>query len=195
MVKPDHDLLNATDKIKKNNNETNQRDALEVFVGMIPGLEGVIFDVINTKKSGHFNTLKKTIAQYLAKSLRHGGDISHTILYLSMFVIPKPKKAKKPEGNNSDGSLNKDQQDDYDFELELYKARAKAYLVRLEFLEENIHKAFSIFLGQYTVTMVSRLEFNPELINIQDTMDVLNMLELLQKVTYSYEGGTFIITP
>ena len=65
-----------------------------------------------------------------------------------MFVIPKPKKAKKLEGNNSDESLDEDQQDDYNFELELYKARAKAYLVRLKLLEANMQKAFSMFLGQ-----------------------------------------------
>ena len=146
---------------------------------MIPKLEGVICDVMNTKKAGHLNTSKKTIAQYLAMILRRGGDISHTILNLSMFVIPKPKKAKKPEGNNSDWSLDENQQDDYNFELELYKARAKAYLVRLELLKENMHKAFSIFLGQCIMTMVNRLEPNPEWINIRDTMDVLKMLELL----------------
>jgi len=106
MIKPDCVPSNATDKIKKSNNQTNQRDALEVFVRMIPKLEGVICDVMNTKKAGHLNTSKKTIAQYLANSLRRGGDISHTILNLSMFVITKPKKAKKPEGNNSDGPIS-----------------------------------------------------------------------------------------
>ena len=37
--------------------------------------------------------------------------------------------------------------------------------------------------------MIGRLEASPDWSDTRDKMDVLKMLELLQKVTYSYEGG------
>ena len=190
MVKPDHVPSNvAADKTKRNSDRTTFRDTGEVFIGAIPKLHGVIFDVVSTKKAGHFDASKKLIAAYLTKEFRRGGDIGHTILHMSKFKVPIPKKPKSPAGLNLDGSLTDDQKEDLAFLQSVYDLGAKSYMVRAELLEENCLKAFSVFLGQCTIAMIGRLESMPTWPDIRDTMDVLKFLELLKNVTYSFEGS------
>ena len=64
--------------------------------------------ILSKKKAGHFDEPKKKIAQYLTKELHRGGNISRTILYMSMFVRTRPKKAKKSVGTVIGGGLEKD---------------------------------------------------------------------------------------
>ena len=60
---------------KRSGGLSKQRESSESFVGVIPELNGVIFDVVISKKAGHYEASKKRIVQYLVKELRRGGDI------------------------------------------------------------------------------------------------------------------------
>ena len=74
MVKPDHVPSNAAaDKTKRTSERTPRRETGDEFTGAIPELEGVIFDVVCTKKAGHFDASKKLIVAYVTKEFRRGG--------------------------------------------------------------------------------------------------------------------------
>ena len=182
-VKPDFIPSNTADTTKKEKNKTFTQMG-NTFTRAIPELNGVIIDVMNTKKAGHFDASKKLAAGYFAKEFRRGGNIGHTILHQQKFVLPIPRRPKKPSG-----TISKDQEDDYEFQQSGYNFKVKAYNTRDELLAENMHKTFSIFLGQCTPAILGRLELMSTWIMIRGSMDVLGFLELLKKITYSYKGS------
>ena len=60
----------------------------ETFTAAIPELDGIIFDMANTRKGGHFDASKNSIAGYITKEFRCGGDIGHTIYNLRRLQSP-----------------------------------------------------------------------------------------------------------
>ena len=76
-----------------------------------------------------------------------------------------------------------DEEEDFELLADRSKSATKAYGIREHLLQENMHKAFSIFLEKCTVAMVGRLESMTEWVKLRDSMDVLKFLEMLRKVT------------
>lgn len=178
---------------KRSGGRSNQRESSEPFVGVIPELNGVIFDVVSSKKAGHYEASKKRVAQYLVKELRRGGDIEHTVTNMFMFVIPRPKNPKNPVriATETDGvtpNISNEEEEDYEFDVGIYEKRKGSYLIRLEMHEENIHRVFSIILDQCTEAMLGQLESMPGWNAIKASMDLIAFLVLLRQVTYSYKG-------
>ena len=98
------------------------------------------------------------------------------------------KKTKKPKVatyiTESDGKFTKDQQDEFDFDETIYSQECKSYQIRKDLLKENMHRAFSIFLGKYLVLMVGRLKSMSKWTKIRDAMSLLVFSKLLQFITY-----------
>ena len=141
MGKPDTIPSNATGARKIYGAKSRAPQTMErpdEFVGWIPELDGIIFDVVSLKKAERFDMSKRDIAQYLGKELKRGGDIRHTILEMTVINIPKPKRPKKPTGLGTSGSLTEEQQDEYDFDCDLYKQDVRAFVIRRDLLEENM---------------------------------------------------------
>ena len=62
--------------------------------------------------------------------MKRGGDTRYTIMEMTEFVIPRPKRPSRPIGDGPDGALNEAQQENYEFECDLYKQDIKSYVVR-----------------------------------------------------------------
>ena len=112
----------------------------------------------------------------------------YTIMETTEFVIPRPTTPSRPIGDGTDGALNETSQDDYDFECNLYWQDTKSYVVRRDLLQENMQKAYSIFLGQCTIRIKGCIELIPECPAIKYTMDVLGLLRLIRLIIYSFGG-------
>ena len=60
--------------------------------------------------------------------------------------------------------------------------------MRRDLLQENMQKAYSIFLGQCTIRIKGCIELIPECPAIKYTMDVLGLLRLIHLIIYSFGG-------
>ena len=173
---------------------TQSREASSKFIGRIPELSGTTFNIVVMKKTDTFEDAKLNVAQYLAKDMKRDGDMRYTIMEMNEFFIPRPTRPSRPIGNGPDGALNESQQDDYDFDSDMYKQDIKSYVVRSDHLQENMQMAYSIFLGQCTTIIKVHIKSRPEWPAIKDTMNVLGLLRLIPLIMYSFEGKKISIT-
>ena len=72
--------------------------------------------------------------------MKKGGDMRYTIMERTEFVIPRPKRSSRPIGDGPDGALNEAQQEDYDFESDLYQQDIESYVVRRELLQKTCRR-------------------------------------------------------
>jgi len=72
----------------------------------------------------------KEIAQYVGKEFKRRADICIIIIEKKNVVIPRPTKPRKPVGTGLNITLTEEQEDDYVFEIDLYKQDIKSYNIR-----------------------------------------------------------------
>ena len=119
---------------------TQSREASSEFIGRILELSETTFDVVGIKKADTFENVKLNATHYLATEMKKGGEMRYTIMEMTEFVIPRPKRPSRPIRDGPDGALNEAQQEDYDFESDLYQQDIESYVVRRELLQKTCRR-------------------------------------------------------
>ena len=147
------------------------------FKGNIHDLEGYIFDCSDNKQAEIFVHTMKRIAEYVGTEYRNGGDIRSTIEQDERFAIPLPLA---PSGTADE------------LQKIILTKKVDAYVKRNSILDENIQKAYSLMLGQWSELLKSKLKTTKDWATVSTEFDLLGLMKTIRSVIFKFEDQRYL---
>lgn len=139
--------------------------------------------------------MTKDIREHIGRTYKDGGDIRSTVENMTRYVIQPPldPSAGYTDTTDANGNVVK-ARDQFTFmEKEIFKQEINIYVKRKAELAANMQKEYSLFLGQCTELMKSKLKTSTQWTNILDKKDVFLLLEELKRITFNFEEQKYPI--
>ena len=102
-----------------------------------------------------------------------------------LFTIPRPTA---PTAQDLDNPTMEEQID-----MKIFDKEIDAYIKRKGILADNMQKAYSLILGQYTDLLQSKLKQQATWTTVSTSQDVIELLKLVKSIAFWFEDQKFLL--
>ena len=155
------------------------------FRGNCSDLEDHIFDCSDHKQADTYVNTHKRLSEYAGATYKHGGDIRSSIIVGHKIVIPLPVLVPPPDAT----ALTPAEE----VQKMIFKGEIDAYIKQKGMLNDNVKKAFSLVIGQYTDLLQSKLKQHAPWKQIYEDQNALALLDLIKAITFKFEDQKFLL--
>jgi hypothetical protein len=165
---------NQNRPFRKYNTQVQQQPKFE---GKCADLKGHIYDYSNARQADLYAKTTKDIAEYVGKEYRYSGDVRRAVTRLERPAIPEP--ADPPD--NAGYATQK-----------RFESALRSYQNRIDGLEINIEKLYSLVMGQGTDIMQQKIKETDDFPDVEAARDGLELLKLIREVSNNFESTKFL---
>jgi len=143
------------------------------FRGKVEELADHVYDTGGMRDGAEdFHRTTREIGEYIARTLKNAGEFRRAFdpTVLSFDTLTEP-----PRPTNQSDMV----------EVEIWKMEVKEYRMKKAAREELEKQAYAIVLGQCSSSVRDRLESSAEWSNVDETSDVMGLLNLIRSSLYS----------
>ena len=163
---------------KKFGNRNKSSGNQTTFKGKCEELKGNYFDCGGFRPADQFIVTKEALESYVGTKFDRGGDIQKTVENLERITIPPPMEIA------DDATTT---------QTMIAKKQIDLYVMRLQQLEDNIQKLYSVVWGQCTELLQAKLEALPDFKSrIKDKYDGIELLKSIQVIMYKFEDNKYL---
>jgi hypothetical protein len=157
--------------------QQNRRPAATPFIGNEPtlNLKGVKFDYGSANSGGTLTENLRHVAEHMATTCTNGGDIQFTIEEGEKKDVPAPQAYTSGDDAMKAMVLSK---------------RVSAWVFRVEKLEGNMERAFTVILGQSTPYLRAKLEALVTWDAMRKGHDLMGLLKELKTLSHRFDEST-----
>lgn len=167
---------NATGKGSKSKGGCDTKTPTTKFTGNCPDLQGHLYDCSSYKQADQYTSTTKHIAKYMGAEYKRGGDIRSTIEKETKCTIPLPTKP----ATNANALVTK-----------IFNKQVDSYVERMEQLNENIQKAYSLVLGQWTKLMKSKIKQSNDWKTVSTKFNVIDLLAIIKAIIFNSKDQNY----
>ena len=147
------------------------------FEGDCDDLKGFVYDCSTYKQTEQYIETTEKITTYVGSNYKNGQDIRRVIENLERPVIPEVEDIDFATASGAEKAK--------------WDGKLKAYLRRVEALDQNMGNLYSLILGQCTKAMKTQLTADSEWSDIAANQDPIRLLKLLKDINYHFESKKF----
>ena len=150
-----------------------------VFKGNTADMNGNVFQCFNENENkNQFNKTVEALGEYIAKNMKHAGDMMPLTKRLVLPAIAMPE----------DLDLNETSR----LKIALWDSKVKAYQTKVDQLESNLKATYAVIWGQCSEAMKAKLKSLPDFSARDAASDCIWILKEIKGIMLRFEGQRYI---
>ena len=142
-------------------------------------MNGHVFQSFNEcDDKNQFTKTVEALANYIATHFKYSSDVLPLTRELAMPTIEPPEELPATEMSNLKKSI--------------WEKKVSAYVIRSDYLEDNLKKAYTVAWGQCSDAMRAKLKAHPEFESKHSTCDCVWLLKEIKGIMMRFEGQRYI---
>ena len=164
----------ASKELRKKGPIAHEWKSKNKFSGDCDDLKGYVYDCSTYKQTEQFVETTDKIMTHVGSTYKNGGDIRRVVDKLEVPIFPRPNDIDLDAVTATEKAI-------WDGEI-------KAYLRRMETLQQNMGNLFSLVLGQCTKAMRTKLQADDDWEEISRDQSPIRLLKLIKNINYHFES-------